>query len=264
MKKTTKFLYIRKIFNYLIFSCLLFFNYSCGLDTFPYLNEPRSTIHPPSPDSAYDEAYFDFWTSDASNSGIPDITFTGTDIYYKIFSDSSSLESECNRLQALAGDSSNSSQASTKLIESFKPLRALNYKSSPLIPAKNFNQRVYIRLTDYQDDSSYAARIVTIESNREENLGNSDKLTIPMRSVNGDSDRSFNFGRGNEKGRAESYSYEAIPNSSHPDTSGQSSDSYWYVALFAVSTGVDTTYTNYYSNILYLGAVKIDSNSWDN
>ena len=43
-----------------------------------------------------------------------------------------------------------------------------------------------------------------------------------------------------------------------------SEDDIYYVALYAVAVGYDNSFTNYYSNVLYLGSVPINAAEEDN
>ena len=232
----------RVIISSLLTGCLILFNLSCGLDTFYVIDSPSNTVHQPDCSSIdYSENYFEFYTVDRDYDAIK---FLGTDVYYKIYKTSSVLESQVNDLIAASNRENSSSEAASKLIQSYnyQPLRGAGYDGvSVLLPTTGSNERVYIRLSDYSD--LYQAQI-TING---DNIYDSPNRVIPVRNL--PSKPSFNFG---------SISADLRPNSSDADvnSSGSGTD-FWYVSMFAVAIGQDYTYSPIYSNILYLGSVRI-------
>lgn len=250
-----------KIFGISLFvTCFVFFNAACGLDTFVVMEEPVNgdPIHTPNERTImFDEKYFNFLTN-GKGSYPADFMFLGVDIYYKIYNNQDILSSEVGVLDNLSTDTDNNSKSSDRLRYDsssggygYLPLKATNCKDSPLIKAADNPQEVYIRLTDFQNSSQYAAKILV----NGKNLGNSENPTIPLRNME---DYTFNFGRSGEK--------DVIPNSEQKDVrySSSSSNHNWYVALFAVGVGRDVSYTPYYSNIKYLGTVPISDDEYDN
>ena len=231
----------RIIFSLLFAGCLILFNLSCGLDTFYVVDGPTNTLHQPDLDNIdYSSYYFDFYTVDKEYDSIK---FHGNDVYYKIYKSSSRLKTEAEDLQALSRRDDSNNSAADKLIQQYKfqPLRAAGYDDKAvLIPATGSNQRVNIRLSDYQ--GLYLAQI-TVDG---ENIYDSPSRVIPVRNL---PDRpTFNLTAAN------------TPKSDDADvnTSGTaSSDGEWYVSMFAVAVGQDATYSPVYSNILYLGSVRL-------
>lgn len=254
MKKALKFK-IKYFLIFFSFQCLFLFNISCGLDTYVVLKTPISTGKEVSYTTTdYSNMYFEFNTNEDPGNYYPkDFTFMGTEVYYKIYSSYTTMNSEVSTLQTLAGSTETSASAPDRMINTvssggygYKTLRTAGNNRMPLIPAKITNyQRVYIRLTNYQNLSDFAA-VVTVDGN---------SIGTPVRY---DRDYTFDFGR---KG-----SNDKTPLSSDEDVSYSSTspDGKWYVAMFAVGVGRDVTYTNQYSNILYLGSVTIDGTKADN
>lgn len=243
-----------------VIACLSFLT-SCGIDTYIVVEAPTQTINAPSYSSIeHSDFGFEFWTYETpfqNQDQYPsDFKFLGTEVYYKIYSSSSTMTSEVSSLQSLASSTTTSASAPTKLIENYKykSLKSTNYTSSPLVkPSEDLhNQRVYIRLTDYQSADEYSSKI-TVGG---EYLGGSTVKTSPLR--NSSEVRTFNFGRKGNSDKVPASDEEDVNNGS------SSSDGKWYVAMFAVALGRDVTYTTYYSNILYLGSVMIDSETEDN
>lgn len=246
--------------NFVFFVIPLFFLTSCGLDTYIVVNSPTIVINPPSYTTEdYNNECFEFWTNDSSIYYPSDFKYLGTQVYYKIYGSSSTLDSEVSYLQNLANDSNSASAPYMLLYPTssggygYKALQSTNVSdSSVLIPYVDgkLMQNVYIRLTDYQNLEEFSARILVDGKF----LGGSSVKTVPVRFEN---DLSFNFGRTGEN--------DEKPVEGDLDVKGPvPSDGVWYVAMFAVGVGRDVTYTMQYSNILYLGSVAIDSNSVDN
>ena len=232
----------RIIFSSILTGCLILFNLSCGLDTFYVIDGPKNTIHQPDCSSIdYSENYFEFDTVDKDYDSIK---FLGTDVYYKIYSSSSVLQNQVNDLIALANRSESTSAAAERLIQNYQyqPLRgAVHDGVSVLIPTDGSNDRVYIRLSNYSD--IYPAQI-TVNG---QNIYDSATRVQPVRSL--PSKPSFNFA---------SLTPDLRPKSDDADVNGSGSGtSLWYISMFAVAIGQDTTYTPVYSNILYLGSVQI-------
>lgn len=247
--------------NFVFFVIPLIFLTSCGLDTYIVVDSPTIVINPPSYTTEdFNNECFNFLTKDSSIYYPSDFKYLGTQVYYKIYGSSSTLDSEVSYLQNLANDSENSARAPDMLLNptssggyGYQALQSTNDSdSSVLIPYVDgkLTQNVYIRLTDYQNLEEFSARILVDGKF----LGGSSVKTVPVRFEN---DLSFNFGRTGEN--------DEKPVEGDLDVKGPvPSDGVWYVAMFAVGVGRDVTYTPQYSNILYLGSVAIDSNSVDN
>ena len=237
------------LFSFILTGCLIFFNTSCGLDTFYELPGPKNTIHTPDCSSIdYSENYFEFFTLEKEENDYLDngIKFQGTEVYYKIYGSSSRLQSEADDLITTANREDSNSSAAEKLIQSyhFQPLRGLDhYDVNVLVPSKWDNQRITIRLSDYS--GLYLSQI-TADGKPIYGNENSPRV-IPVRNL--PDKTSFNFRNSDP---------DTIPVSDDVDvnTSGSSS-SVWYVSMFAVAIGQDASYSPIYSNILYLGSVAI-------
>ena len=227
----------RIIFSSILTGCLILFNISCGLDTFYELKAPYNVVHKPDCSSIdYTESYFEFFSAPKPDDGKP-IKFLVTDVYYKIYKSPSQLRSDAEAIQADANrDGSN---AADKMIREssykFQPLRASGHTDANALISGD-GVRVYIRLSDYP---LYPAQI---------SFDGGDSIGIPVRLE--DSKKTFNF---------KSASPDSIPKNGDADTSetGSSSDSDWYVSMFAVAVGLEEGFSKKYSNVLYLGSVRI-------
>ncbi|MCF0241376.1 MAG: hypothetical protein HUK25_01990 [Treponema sp.] len=254
----------RIIFSFIFTGCFLFLNTSCGLDLVYYISSPLTYYHQPDYNTTYADRYFEFATNEIND--FNDFVFLGTEIYYKIYSryddasSTSDLVSEKDNLYSLSV-SDNSTSAAIKMIETYKfqPLycydSSRNSNVSCLIPFTGENKRVYIRLTDYQDISDYRARVCYKTNKEEVEIG-----SFPVR--RNTNFTTFNFGRTGDKDKKPEKG-ESEPDISYTNFE-PSGDNVFYVALFAVAVGRDMYYTQYYSNILYLGCVPINVLEKDN
>lgn len=253
------------------FVFLLLFS-SCGLDEYYVLDAPKTAYNEPSVSSStytgqtlYDSAYFDFLTSDDTNSSDGDFTYEGTAVYYKIYNNYSTMNSHISTVSSLS-NSTNASSSATKIIQDYKyvQLGTSSGSVSPLIPSSASNQRVYIRLTNYNSAPEYAARI---EISSRDSSGNYSVTTtyVPRRTGNS---KTFDFGRKyNSNYQLDSSGNYIKPVEGEDDvyfSSSTSAENIWYVNLYAVSVGRDNTFTPYYSDVLHLGAVAIDATLEDN
>ncbi len=253
--------------------CLSFFIFGCGLDVYYVLPDPITAIETPSYDkNSQSDQSFTFFTNEDIDSSLPADFFLGTDVYYKIYSNSSKMITETESLRSLASSSSDTSNAAAnKLVTTYnyKKLGGLNYNNTPLIPyyvhrsdyskltdlidsKEKTYHRVNVKLTNYYD--LYPATINIQLVNNGKTI-DTFELT-PIRGISGE--KTFDFGRdGNNN---------AVPKSDDEDVNytSMSDGNKWYVAMFAVAVGRDTLYTMYYSNILYLGSVTIDADSENN
>ena len=228
----------RLFFSFLLTGYLILFNTSCGLDTFYELNAPRAVIHQPDCTSIdYSESYFEFYSADKPDPGVP-VTFLGTEVYYKIYKSSSQLKSDVESIQAIANKGNSSAAADELILKSekyYQPLRTSNHTGDNVL-ISDIDKRVHIRLSDYQ---LYPAQIVIDDTN---------DIGKPVRAL--DKTKYFNF---------KSSDTDTIPLGTDKDTStsGSSSDDDWYVAMFAVAVGRSQIFEPIYSNVLYLGSVRI-------
>lgn len=230
----------------LIFICLFIFNLGCGLDVLYVLQSPSQSGSAPDQYSSFENRVFEFRTNETDV--IEGLLVLGTDVYYKIFDSLDRLNSDVSYIN----NTDSNSTGKDKLITSgrkFQPLRVAGYSNSVLIPYDGTNKFVSIRLTDYQSQDAYSARIL-VNGN---NLYDSSVKAVPVR--NNPERSSFNFGRPN---------IQKPSNGFDASISSYSKNGIYYVALYAVCVAHDATYTNYFSEPVYLGYVKIDSNSYDN
>ena len=249
---------LRFFLFFVIQMCLFLFNVSCGLDTFEVIEEPFEIIKRPEFNDidevqVLENKYFEFYTNETGT--YSEITFLGTEIYYKIYNDYNAMKSERSSLITASESTSTSATASQSLLNSYKKLRiGVDATSSVdlLVPKSSVNQKVYIRLTDGGSDGYEAC--VKVNGNY---LKGTLEASRPVRAL--EKPYTFNFGRTGDN--------DKIPDEQDNDlkytTTPSKADTY-YVCLFAVGTGVDVYWTPQYSNILYLGTVTINSKEENN
>lgn len=259
---------------FFLFSICLFLFSACGLDVVYYLYAPSVTHNTPDYTTAFDNRYFEFTTNDSSNIR-DDFDYLGTAVYYKIYNNTSTMNSNIAALSSL-NSSTNESAAATRLIDSYKyqPLGLSEGTKNPLVPASaDGNQRVYIRLSNYQETISPDFKAtVRIRSDN----GNDSSWTeqgVPLRTGNR---YTFDFGRDDDdvsSDLAAERVENAVPSSENSSTIGDVSASssftdsdgkIWYVDLYAVAVGQDSSFTQYYSGVLHLGSVAIDTREENN
>ena len=222
--------------------CLFLFNSGCGLETFYVIEAPNTTVHEPLYSSIFEEdKYFEFITNERKYEGI---NYIGTDVYYKIYRNSSVMDTESQSIKTTSINDDSSSKAATQMIETYhyQPLKAMGYDEEILVPYANSNRRVYIRL---DDSSPYRAEILVDGSA----IYSSSSRVLPCR--NTPERTSFNFQKSVP---------DSIPKSDDADVkySGTGNENEWYVCMFAVGVAQDSNYANVYSNVLYLGSVKLE------
>lgn len=253
-------------FSFLIVTSPWLFS-ACGLDTYYVMDRSPSAGHTP----AYNEddpagKYFEFFSAQNSNVENDEFRFLGTQVYYKIYSNSSTMLSNHNSIEAV-NDSTNYSAAAERMLNyGYRELFTSGGSVTPLVPSGQEGSHVRIRLTNYHEEYvseenwwSNVARIEIRPSQSEAPAA----TYVPRRSVG--QNYSFDFGRYNKSEYSNNgINYDAPASGDEDFTGSPPSDGKYYVDMYAVAVGRDTTFTTYYSNVEYLGSVTIDSNNEDN
>lgn len=237
---------VKSVF-FLLFAFLF---YSCGLDTFYNLEPPVTRNTYPAYNTADPtQRRFDFNTNDTVNKTLLAFTYLGTAVYYRIYSDSNTMRSRNAAIDSV-NNASNYNAAAERLISyGYKELQLDTGSQSPLVPPSASNsRRVQIRLTDFNEvnapskdpDLSPYVRIDGVHEG------------LPRRE---EGRYTFDFGRSEDDRNS------VRPSSGDSDfESGSFTDGgKYYVDMYAVAVGRDTTYTTYYSTVLHLGAVPVDA-----
>ncbi len=241
-----------KFFVFCIFlSAFSFSSIGCGLETVHTLNSPSSSIHTPAYNDGgdYSSHYFEFVT--APKPADPEITYLGTSVYYMIYSNSSVMVSRNATISSL-NTASNYSAAAERIISfGYKKLGALGGYSGDSVIKGYDGQVIRIRLTNYGSSNDFKAVI-------QKKSGSSyDDIAVPARVGNS---LTFDFGRTKYDTR------NAVPVSGDEDfySGSFSKKNVYYVDLYAVAEARNIDFSTFYSNVLHLGAVAIDSSMEDN
>lgn len=215
---------------------------ACGLDTFYYLNPPISMTFIDDATSLSNDSIKQFVSFKTAVNGDTEDVFQGTSVYYKIFNSTSQLLSNKTTIENI--DSEYSNQGIERLISwGYQPLTTDKVTTANLVPAGQ-TKEVTIRLanaTQTNQGYAYPAEI-TVDG---QNIG------VPVRSVD---NKTFSF-----NSTAESNSIYSLPVEGQEDVSFSAGvgTNTWYVALYAVSTGMSPSLTPVYSQVVYLGSLAI-------
>lgn len=229
---------------------------TCGLDTYYTLSPPTGPIHTPVYDAVDpDSRYFSF-TSAVNTNPDTSFRFLGTAVYYRIYASSSTMLSHRASISAVNTSSDYSAAANRMISYGYQQLYTSDGSIQPLISAEG--KKVEIRLTNNQETVSTG-------------IGNTAQITVdsafyktPRRALG--TNKTFDFGRYDKEssGYTPKDNY-ALPKDGDEDfENGTVENNKYYVTMYAVAVGRDTTYTTYYSNVLYLGTIGIDANNEHN
>ena len=232
----------------------LFFSTTCGLDTYYYLNPPPAYLWYPSVSMA-DKAqkYFDFYPATYTSSD-SSFLFLGTAVYYRIYANLSTMNSHISSISSVNTSSDYSAAAIRMIGYGYQQLYTSDGSVQPLISSLYKNVSVRIRLTNNVESVSSG-------------IGNAAQITVinkvPRRALG--VNKTFDFGRYEDPAYAAHKDNYAPPVSGDEDfEAGTVTDKKYYVNMYAVAVGRDTTYTTYYSNVLHLGSIMIDAGVVDN
>lgn len=246
----------------------------CGTQTSYYLYPAPTVFHEPKYNTGYDERYFEFRAASGGDQKEIDESFAyqGTCVYYKIWNNVSNMLSANSSIDSL-NESDNEQSAANSVISSYgyKQL-GLNYgEREPLIG--DGGGRVKIHLTNYQENQLSGQEFLDYDFRSYIKIDGND-IGIPLRYEN---KFTFDFGRkeddvnlvASSQHKVDKNVKNAKPKSD--DSSGdvrQDSSSteagVWYVDMYAISMGHDNNFAKYYSKVLHLGCVPIDTGSEHN
>lgn len=134
-----------------LFTCILFLLlFSCGLDVYYFVEPPKSSVEISNPPDATFQV-FSFITADSLNTdpGVvgQSVLFLGTDVYYKIYTDFSVLESQKSTINTANLEEYTENGINKLNSLGFQKITSNPY-SDPLIKKSTSNQTVKIRLFD--------------------------------------------------------------------------------------------------------------------
>ena len=247
------------------------FVFSCGMEVVYSISEPMVTYNNPLYSSSDPLTwYFSFKT--AAESDNSDLSFNGTDVYYRIYNNYSSLNSQRNAILSVNSES-NGNAAATRMIDTYKfqQLGTSTQNDKAVFFEGHNNSRVILRLKNYQNGiSSTSAGYEELMKNRytlnacvgyyanSEASGYTYESYIPYRNsaVGAKSFDFFDYDSDNTDGTRD---VEPVSGDSDYEYSSTFSESdCYYVQLFAVSRAWNTnTVSPVYSLVLDLGSVPI-------
>ena len=239
--------FMQKILKY-FFLCMIFgfFLSSCGLQEVYLVSAPSKNEGPRYDGDDYTKWYFDFNTSNDKGDN-----FLGTDVYYKIYNNKVTLESQRSVINKMS-ESTNSAESANIMINdyNYQPLKAKG-KSGVVFYPSSTGERALIRLKTYKNGSSdvgitwytFNAGVGTLSSND----------YSPQRS----NEKTFDFFDYNET--KSTLNVEPSKDDSDYCMSDTFSESNcYYVQMYAVGVGINPeTCTQFYSLALDLGSVPI-------
>lgn len=222
-----------------VVACLFFF--ACGIPVYYVIEPPQSDHIPTYETDAPSERYFGFICPYSASSENSDFSLAGTEIYYRIYNNVDEMNSDISRI-----NSSNSEYSEN----GYRRMTELEYQSiwsstgdSPVIKKKTSSRTIKLWLRS-EGEGVYPAGIYDATNNDA-------LLSVPYRKGTGSS------GSGNMNFEFTS-SYH--PNSIDTDTkmtASEQTSNEWYVNLYAVSVGWDSSLSQHYSSVLHLGNLKI-------
>lgn len=224
---------------------------SCGLEEVTVVDEATVTYNYPSYSSDdYTTFYCEFLTNEENQLD----SFKGTNIYYKIYNNTSTLVSERSSINNV-NTSSNGSLSAKRMIE-YEYQELGKYPTdgeSYFIPSEGRNRRVYFRIYDCGDGDDLKADI---------KISGSSISRIPYRYS---LDKSFDFFDNDDSDDSDKIDVE--PANGDKDYEYSSTATYsdrYFVQFFAVGVSWDTSSTNSpqrsYSLVLDLGAIPVIKN----
>lgn len=229
----------------------LFFFTTCGLDTYYTLTPPIRVIHTVNyTNTDPDQNYLSFTTAVNTN---PDTSFRflGTAVYYRIYANTSTMLSHISSISSVNTTSDYSAAATRMVGYGYQQMNTSDGSIQPLISAQGAD--VQIRLTNNQESVS-------------PDIGNTAQISlinkIPRRALG--TNKTFDFGRFENSLYTPSENYTPPASGDEDFENGDVTDKKYYVNMYAVAVGRDTTYTTYYSNVLWLGTIVIDAGNVNN
>ncbi|MCR4939455.1 MAG: hypothetical protein K5930_05015 [Treponemataceae bacterium] len=216
--------------------CLFFFR--CGIPVYYVIEPPQADRIPTYETDDASQKFFQFICPYSSSSENSDFYLSGTDVYYRIYDSLDKMNSDISSIS-----SSNSEYSEN----GFSRINDLNYQAlwsstgdTPVIKKMTSNRTIRIRLCT---ETQYPAEIY--------DKTNENNISIPYRKGTGSSssgNMSFQF----------TSNYHPLPGDQDTSISDSSQNSgIWYINLYAVSVGRDSSLVPHYSSLLHLGNLKI-------
>ncbi len=223
---------------------------ACGIEVYIYLEPVTTYINKPS--SAADEAlnYVAFVTSDGANDSD---YFKGFEIYYRIYNNLTTLNSDVSAIDSYSEDTDTQALAYSYLIstKSYSRLTAVNRLTDmPLIPSASANRAVYIRI--YNATSGYTAGVKVYEL--ASNQSDSENGTLiadygsPRRTISSLSQNTNKY----------TFQFEYIVSGDSDYSYGTAtSEGTLYVQFYVMAYGYDESFSSIYSVPYNIGYIAL-------
>ena len=222
-------------------ACLFFF--ACGIPIYYVIEPPQAENIPTYETDEPSKRYFGLTCPYTSSSENSDFTLNGTEIYYRIYNNVEEMKSD---ISSINGSNSEYSE------NGYRQMTGLDYKvlsssngDSPIIKKITSTRTIQIWLCTEGD---YSPKIFDVTNNT--------VISTPYRNGSGSTESgsmSFDFTTNNypKDGDLDTKITEPV------EGSGEVSSGEWYINLYAVSVGRDTSLSQHYSSLLHLGNLKI-------
>ena len=227
---------------------------ACGIEVYIYL-EPVST-YINKPGSAADEAlnYVAFVTSDVANEASASDYFRGFEIYYRIYNNLTTLNSDVTAIESYSEDDDTQALAYSYLIstKSYSRLAASSRLTDyPLIPSTSSNRAMYIRM--YNAVSTYTAGVKVYELASPYSSSEGATLLADY----GSPRRTISSATGNANRYIFQLDYITSGNSDVYWSTSSTSDGTLYVQFFVMAYGYDESFSSIYSAPYNLGYITL-------
>ncbi len=226
---------------------MLLLSIGCGIDNYIYLYPVTTYLNWP---DTTDESknYCAFHTSDVQNNNAAAGYFKGFEVYYRIYTNRSTLESERLRIDSYNEDESTQAMAFSYMTSTYKYRRLTGsgrLSEYPLIPGDSYNRDVYIRLYNITG-GGYTAGIKVYNAGEDSTLLND--FGIPRRT------------KGGITGNTDDYTFKIDYIKSGDDDVSWTTfteNEIFYVQFYVVAYGYDESYQSLYSELFSLGYITL-------
>ena len=237
----------RFLAKFLITFCLLFLLAGCGLETGYYTLDEPTASHSPSGTEDAENNYWEFIAPHGANDAAYPGFYKGVKIYYKIYNNTSTLNTHINAIYTANDNSSSTEKYDNE--GGFNKLNSYGYKglytSSDIefINHSNSDVRIKLRLVD---DGDFGKSIV---------IAGSDTGVYPYRSAKDSDTEKQDF----------AFDSEYFPKSENNNNNDgdvvisttATKEGTWYINAYAVCTAQDEGFQSYHSRLCHLGYITI-------
>ena len=241
------------------FAALFILFVACGIEVYIYLESVTTYINKPG--SAADEAlnYVAFVTSDVENYDSAEDYFKGFEIYYRIYNNLTTLNSDVTAIESYSEDDDTQALAYSYLIstKSYSRLTGSSRLTDyPLIPAPSSqpsdNRAVYIRMYDtVSGDYTAGIKVYALASPQSASEDNGTPTNY------GSARRTISSVSRNQNKYTFQIDYITSSDSDVYWSTSSTSEGTLYVQFFVMAYGYDESFSNIYSVPYNLGYITL-------